>query len=557
MMDDATRYLDVIIVGGGPIGLTTGCALRHHGVECLILEQRAEPKPYSRANNLWARPQELLASVGLRDALAAQAYTVGRINSVFFGKPDAPIAVDEAGSPFPSVLYSGQDVIEKTLTDTFVERGGTLRRGTRVLDITEVDGGVRVSVTDDPDSEVADEILHCRYLIGADGNEGGVRKAIAADFATEAFEGRMNRQVDARLTWRRPTDPDQLWFFYYETGFCGIMPVWGGYHRLFFLQSDEGVPDRDPTLEEIQHLAREVTGDDSVTLSDPIWSTHSRFKHGVAPHYAKGRVFLVGDAGHFTLPIGGQGMNAGFHDAVEIAWRLAMQFNGAAGDAVLASYDGERQGEHSRLDKQQARAFRQLMYRGRVADVAMEAASRIVPNLGSLIQGTNDLQQIDVSYPDSLLNAEHMGVLDRLLHRGEPRAGDRAPDANVRQPDGTTGKLFDYIYNPDGLSWGWSLFAFDGGSADLPASLGDTFARLSTWSFVKPRLVLSNPQGQAVAGVTSLFDLDSHAHRAFRLEGRPALVVIRPDGHIAFRAPLDRQDLLDAFCTATFTAPGR
>ena len=65
---------DVIVVGAGPVGLTTGCALRHHGVDCLILEERTEPQAYSRANNLWARPQELLASIGLRDVLAEIAF---------------------------------------------------------------------------------------------------------------------------------------------------------------------------------------------------------------------------------------------------------------------------------------------------------------------------------------------------------------------------------------------------------------------------------------------------------------------------------------------------
>lgn len=68
----------------------------------------------------------------------------------------------------------------------------------------------------------------------------------------------------------------------------------------------------------MQTIAREVTEDPTLTLtlSDPIWLTHSRFQHGTAAHYAKGRVLLVGDAGHRTLPIGGQGMNAGLHDAI-------------------------------------------------------------------------------------------------------------------------------------------------------------------------------------------------------------------------------------------------
>jgi 2-polyprenyl-6-methoxyphenol hydroxylase-like FAD-dependent oxidoreductase len=552
---NASFDADVIVVGAGPIGLTTGCALRHHGVDCLVLEQREEAKRYSRANNLWARPQELLDSIGLRDAIAEQAYPVARINSIFFGKPGEPIAVDEAESPFARVLYSGQDVIEKTLTDAYADRGGRLTRGVKVTGVVQDDGGATVSYTDDPDGAGPIKSLRCRYLIGADGNEGTVRKAIGDEHEVESFEGRVNRQVDARLSWKRPIDPDQLWFFYFENGFCGVMPVWGGYHRIFVLMDDEGVPDRDPTIDEMIALAREVTGDDSLDLTDPIWFSHNRFKHGVAPRYAKDRIFLVGDAGHFTLPIGGQGMNAGFHDAVEVAWRIAMTLNGAAAPVVLASYDSERRGERKRLDDQQASAFRQLMYRGRIADAALQAASRALPNIGSLIQGTADLQQISVAYGDSPLNGEHMGLLDKVLHRGEPKAGDRAPDATVRLADGGTGTLFQHLYNPKGQSWGWALLAFDGAEEGMAQRLAEAVAAVESWSSIVPHLVVAHPGARPALAATTLFDLDRHAHRAYGLDGRPALVLVRPDGHIAFRAPADQEALLLDYCLSTFRTP--
>lgn len=552
-MDDVRTYdADVIVVGAGPIGLTTGCALRHHGVDCLMLEQRLEAKPFSRANNLWARPQELLDSIGLRDAIAGQAYPVATIHSIFFGKPARPIAADDVPSPFPRVLYSGQDVIEKALAGAYDERGGRLRRGVKVTGIAQDDAGVTVHYVDDPNGNGPTHSLRCRYLVGADGNEGTVRESIGDDHPVESFDGRINRQVDARLSWKRPVDPDQLWFFYFETGFCGVMPVWGGYHRIFVLMDDDGVPDRDPTLDEMVALAREVTGDDSLDLTDPIWFSHNRFRHGVSPRYVRDRILLVGDAGHFTLPIGGQGMNAGFHDAVEVAWRLAMTLDGAAAPVVLDSYDAERQGERKRLDDQQARAFEQLMYRGRLADAALNAASRALPSIGSLIQGTSDLQQISVSYPDSRLNGEHMGLIGRVRHAGEPRAGDRAPDARVRLADGGTGTLFQHIYNADGQSWGWALLGFDGAEEGAYGHLADAFGGVGGWSHVRPRLVVGHPAGKGVAGAVTLFDLDLHAHRAFDLDGRPALVLIRPDGHIAFRAPADQGSVLVDYCQATF-----
>ncbi|MDQ0442644.1 FAD-dependent monooxygenase [Methylobacterium persicinum] len=176
------------------------------------------------------------------------------------------------------------------------------------------------------------------------------------------------------------------------------------YHRLFFLADDTGVPDRDPTLDEMQAFAREVTGDETLTLTDPKWLTQSRFQYGVSPGYAQGRVFLAGDAGHLSLPIGGQGMNAGLHDAVEIAWRLAMTLRGEAAPVILDSYDGERGGEHARLSAQQARGFRWTVYRSPVTDTVLGLAAKALPNLGSLLQGTDDMQQIGVEYPKSLLN---------------------------------------------------------------------------------------------------------------------------------------------------------
>jgi 2-polyprenyl-6-methoxyphenol hydroxylase-like FAD-dependent oxidoreductase len=314
----------VIIVGGGPIGLTTACALAHHGVDCLLIEQRHHPKKWSRANNLWARPQELLASIGVRDAIAEKAYRITQVNTLLNGRTVDPIDIADVASPYGNVLYSGQDVIETTLAKQAEEKGGRILRGRKVTGFVQDADGVTVTLAtvseDDEDKTVGpEETLRCRYMVGADGAEGFVRKELGLEFEPKKLPNCMNRQVDAKLSWRRSTDFDHLWFFYYPRGFCGVLPVWGGYHRLFFLADDTDVPDRDPTLEEMQALAREVTEDETLTLTDPIWLTHSRFQHGAAPSYAKDRVLLVGDAGHLSLPVGGQGMNSGFHDAIGVA----------------------------------------------------------------------------------------------------------------------------------------------------------------------------------------------------------------------------------------------
>ena len=554
----ATFDTDIIIIGGGPVGLTTACALAHHGVNFRIFEQRRHPKPNSRANNLWARPQEMLASIGVRDALAEKAYRITQINTLLNGKTVDPIAIADVKSPYPDVLYSGQDVIETILANRVHASGAAVERGRKVVGFEEDGDGITVTVatvseTDEHETEGPTQQLRCRYLVGADGDKGFVRKALGLDFTAEKLPDCINRQVDAKLRWRRSTDFDHLWFFYYPRGFCGVLPVWGGYHRLFFLSDDTGLPDRDPTLEEMQAVAREVTQDETLTLSDPIWLTHSRFQHGVSAGSAKGRVFLVGDAGHLTLPAGGQGMNAGLHDAVGLAWRLAMVLNDKAQPIVLDSYDAERGGEHRRLDKQQEKGFRNSVYRGALKDAAMDVAASFLPNIGELIQGTDDLQQLSVAYPESPLNEDYLGKLRDLLHRHVPHPGERAPDAEVIAQDGSSTTLFAHIYNPDGQSWGWSLLAFDGRQAGALQQLRTAASAVSPWMWVRPRLVL----GAAVAKAgesTVLYDLDGVAHAAYGTNDQPALVLVRPDGHIAFRGPVEKPHLLVEYCTKMFGA---
>ena len=538
---------DVAIVGAGPIGLTLACALAHHGVRFRLFEKRTEPAKYSKANNLWARPQELLAAIGVRDALAEQSYAVTGANVVINGRTLQQQG-SEAESPYAAVRYSGQDVIQTTLAELLEQQGHEVERGRTVLSAGQDDDGVTLLVGDDrePADQQGDhggtaEQVRARYVVGADGISGILRDELGLTVRTETFEGRATRMVDARLDWRRPTDPDQMWFFTYQDGFAGVMPVWGGYHRVFLLEVEDMVPDRDPTLEEMQQRIREVTGDGTVTLTDPIWFSHGTFRHGTAPTYGQGRMFLAGDAGHNTLPIGGQGMNAGIHDAVGLAWRLAMTLAGAVGTPVLDSYSTERQRAHAELDDEQARGFRQLMYRNRVEDVLLKGAVTAVPDLASRIFGGSDLDQLGVAYPDSPLSSDQLSHL-RAGRRIAP-AGHRAPDAPVVAEDGTRVRVFDQLYNPDGHSWGWSLLAFDGGQADTHARLvAASTAGLPDW--VRPRLVVADPAAAAAPApsVPRLFDLDLHAHTAYGLQDTPALVLVRPDGHIAFRGTADDAD---------------
>ncbi|MBC3788668.1 hypothetical protein [Spirosoma utsteinense] len=137
-----------------------------------------------------------------------------------------------------------------------------------------------------------------------------------------------------------------------------------------------------------------------------------------------------------------------------------------------------------------------------------------------------------------------------------PQAGNRAPDAEVTDYESKPIRLFSTLYNPDGWTWGWSLLAFDGRKSDAGAQLLSAVAGVSQWAFIRPRLELAAPMPSDVeaSSVTRLFDRDGQAHAAYGLEGIPALVLVRPDGHIAFHGPADRPELLQTYCSHVFVA---
>jgi 3-(3-hydroxy-phenyl)propionate hydroxylase len=541
------------VVGAGPVGLVLAAALAHHGVAADVVDRRDAPRDSSRANNLWARPQELLATVGLRDILARDAHEVVRTEFVIEGRPVDTVRFTDTPSPYATVLYSSQAAIERRLRQVLADRGRPVEGGTELASLEQDDDGVDV-VLRAPDGSASSR--RYRYVIGADGVDSAVRTAVGIELPREQFPGRATRQIDAVLHWRRSTAQDTLWFFVYRHGFAGVMPIEGGRHRLFLVEDDAAMPGRTPTLAEMQARGREVIGDPTLTLSDPGWASHTRFEHGVATAHAAGRVLLAGDAGHLNLPIGGQGMNAGIQDALGLAWRLAMTLDGPAGPVLLDSYAAERNAEHRRLGAQQVSGFTRLMYRSRWQDEALKIVASAVPDIGTRLLGADELQQLAVTYRDGPLSEDHLA---RRWTRSSPRAGDRAPDADVVGPHGPT-SVFEHLSSAAAPTWSWCLLAFDGGDrANLPALC--RAVDVARQRDIRAHLVLADPRSPDTDdGSVVLRDLDSDAHRAYGLTRRPALVLVRPDGHIAFRARPDDADLLAGYwrrVTAREVAPLR
>lgn len=445
---------DVVIVGAGPVGLATACALAHHGVSFQIFERAPGISGASKGHNIIARAQELLASIGVRDALAEKSYVAPFTQYLLDGRPLHRQSSRDLLSPWPDVLFSNQGTIEEQLSERLKAQGHRVDHSHEVRGIDQEDDRVVVTIAPvDDEGNLSGEAfeVRCRYLVGADGVKGTVRKAVGLDFNAQDLPGWAIRQIDGALTWRRPIERDTASFFLFPHGFAGVLPVWENQYRLFLLESEDAMPARDPTREEMIARAREVTGDATFDIADPSWFSYGTFSHGVAPGYAAGRAFLVGDAAHANLPIGGQGMNSGFVDAVSLGWRLAMVLDGAATPVLLDSYAEERKAANDDLDTQQVRGFRQLMQRGRTTDAVLGAVAGAVPQVANYVFGGSDLAQLDRAYRDSCLSQDCFSALNPRF-AGSTRAGDRVPDATTVLNGGDSTTLHEQIYNADGHS---------------------------------------------------------------------------------------------------------
>lgn len=323
---------DVIISGGGPTGTMLAAELRLHGVDVLVLERDAEPTPLVRSLGLHARSIELLDMRGLLDRFLAVGTPYPQAIGHFAGIPSPhPVHLD---SSHAYVLGIPQPVTDRILFEHAVELGAEVRRGAEVVGFAQDDAGVTVSVADGSS-------VRGGWLVGADGGRSLVRKLAGIGFPGEA----------AQIEWilgevQATASPEEMAAVTArvretERGF-GIGPAGDGLVRAVVpaaaVAGDRSVA---PTLEEFAARLREVAGTD-FGVHSPRSLTRFTDATRLADRYRDGRVLLAGDAAHVHPPLGGQGLNLGIQDAVNLGWKLAAEVAGWAPAGLLDTYGAER-----------------------------------------------------------------------------------------------------------------------------------------------------------------------------------------------------------------------
>lgn len=470
---------DVIVVGAGPTGLMLACELAMRGVAVRVLERRSGIPNITRAFAVHARTLELLDCRGMAEDLLPRGVRINEIAPA----PGSVLRLNELPSRFPMLLIAPQSGTERVLEARAVELGVPITWGADVVGLTQDASGATVALADG-------STLKTRYVVGCDGAHSAVRRLVGIDFVGRQYETHI-LLADVHMS----TPPEEAMFARTSAaGIVLILPFGDGWFRaIAWDRLREQAPLDEPVTEaEMRDAFNRIAGED-FGMSEMRWSSRFLSERRQAGSYRSGRVFLAGDAAHVHSPLGGQGMNTGIGDAVNLGWKLAEAVHGTAPAALLDSYQAERQPVGTRV-LQMTDAFNKLVLGtsavrramrriGVTAILATPVGRRII---GGLLTG------IGISYGR-----------DRGEHR---MVGTRMPDV-------------------------------DCGSARL-------FELLRAGSFV---LLTRTDAGPTPAGVARGVHGDS---------ALPAAVLVRPDGYVGWAADHSPDAGEVATALARWTVPG-
>lgn len=329
----ATTQTDVLVVGGGPVGMSTAIELRRFGVDCRVVEAGVARPQGSRALTLHARTLELLALRGDVERFVGQGHRVPRIRLTSGGAREAVLDFSRIRSSFPYVLVLPQAETERVLEAQLHEAGGAVERDQCLTELTFSKDCVEASTQN---SRGEESRWRAKWVIGSDGAHSTVRQLLGAPTVGKR-EGHRYLGADLMVD-RRIEDIRLVWS---DHGFGVLVPFLDGTCRVAVSSPKCASPGSEPSLPELQEHADRVFPW-SLRLSDPTWITSLHSGHRQLLAYRHGRVLFAGDAAHTHNPAGGQGMNIGLHDSFSLGWRLASVIQGTASDSLLDEYHRER-----------------------------------------------------------------------------------------------------------------------------------------------------------------------------------------------------------------------
>lgn len=416
---------DVLIIGAGPTGLVLALWLCKLGVRVRIVDKASAPGTTSRALAVQARTLELYRQLDLADAVVQNGHRVAAANFWVKGEPVAHLPLTQVGeglTPYSFLEIYPQDEHERLLIERLQAFGISVERNTELQGFEQTADGITATLHL-PDGQ--QEICQACYLAGCDGARSIVRKTLDT-----GFPGGTYQQIFyvADVQGSGPTFNGELHVDLDEADFLAVFPLAGsGRARLIGTVRDERAEHAETLcFEDVSSRAIEHM---KVKIEQLNWFSTYRVHHRVADHFRNGRAFLLGDAAHVHSPAGGQGMNTGIGDAINLAWKLAAVLSGGAEAGLLDSYETERIAFARKLVATTDRVFTFVTADGPIADLLRtRLAPFLIPKMTSFETSRQFLfrtvSQITLNYrgmPLSTGVAGHVHGGDRLpwAHDGE------------------------------------------------------------------------------------------------------------------------------------------
>ena len=469
---------DVLIVGAGAAGLTLAVDLARRGVAFRLVDKADRPFEGSRGKGLQPRSQEVFEDLGVLPglkALGAAPYPIIRTYEAA-GFTDQPLS--EAREPTPTEPYAGpllmpQMLTEQALRDRLAEFGHAPRYGCELTGFEDGASGVTAQLL----TPEGDQIVHARWLVGADGGRSFVRRALAIEFPGRTLPIRA-LVADLRIT-GLSRDVWHRWMGGPE-GQLSLCPLSGT--DLFQLQAAlmaEGDPDL--SAEGLAAMIARRTGREDIAVHEVKWASAYGMSARLADRYRAGHVLLAGDAAHIHPPTGGQGLNTSVQDAYNLGWKLAAVLAGAP-ETLIDTYEEERRPIAAGV-------------------LGLSQALLTTANSVAGVRRGRESHELDLSYAGSSL------ALDLRETPGPLAAGDRAPDAPLADR-----RLFERIAGPRWTLIGWQVgarsvaprpgLAVINDLADSHGHFADAYSLApATWLLIRPvgYVGLIAPAGQEAA----------------------------------------------------------
>ncbi|GGO92451.1 FAD-dependent monooxygenase [Wenjunlia tyrosinilytica] len=322
---------DVVIVGAGPVGLTAAGMLAAGGVDFVLLDAQAQGANTSRAAVVHARTLEALEALKVSEFLQARGIELSDFTVHDRGRSLMHISFKGLPTAYQYALMIPQNETEAVLTERLEELGGSVHRPYKVTGLTQDSQGVTVTATGEDGTE---HTVRARYAIGADGMHSTVRDKVRIGFAGAPYAESFVL-ADVRMHWPREQSVELLLA---PEGVTVIAPLPHGRYRVVATVRD--APEQ-PGPADVQALLDERGPGKDAKVTEVLWSSRFHVHHRLADRYRAGRVMLAGDAAHVHSPAGGQGMNIGIQDAVELGRALAAVVHGEP-ETLLDRYEATR-----------------------------------------------------------------------------------------------------------------------------------------------------------------------------------------------------------------------